>query len=170
VLAQLDAIPGVESASVDVTGRHFILTMRGKADPSRIRGKILKVLGTDAKQLEDPRFSEITSGGGEEELWLDSRNIRKLSLLEARMLSDTWGIAAAAAAELDPDTAVYLCECLRSEFVREFDRIRIQGGTSDRNWYVQAFPDVFDRAIRRLGEIPPARAAALRASLLQQIG
>jgi hypothetical protein len=170
VLAQLDAIPGVASASVDVTGRHFILTMQSKADPSRIRGEILKVLGTDAKQLEDPRFAEITPGGGEEELWLDSRNIRKLSLLEARMLSNRWGVAAAAAAGLDPDTAVYLCECLRSEFVREFDRVRNQGGTSDRNWYVQSFPEVFDRAIVRLGKIPPAQAAALRASLLQQIG
>jgi hypothetical protein len=169
VLAQLSTIPGVKSASVDVTGRHFTLTMRGKADPSRISGEVLKVLGTDAKQLEDPRLSQMTSGD-DEELWLDSRNIRKLSLLEARMLSNTWGIAAAAAAELDPETAVCLCESLRSEFVREFDRVRNLGGTSDRNWYVRAFPEVFDRAIRRLGEIPPAQAAALRASLLQQIG
>jgi len=170
VLAQLDAIPGVESARVDVTGRHFILTIQSEKSPSRITSRILKILGRDTQQLQDPRFAEINPSRGESELWLDSRNIRKLSLLEARMLSNRWGVAAAAAAALDPDTAVYLCECLRSEFVREFDRVRKQGGTSDRGWYVQSFPGVFDRAILRLEEIPPAQAAALRASLLQQIG
>jgi len=167
VLAQLNTIPGVAEVCVDVTGRLFRIVPRPGSDPSRIVSHILAVLGSESRFLRDPG---IRLDSGDDELWLNSGNIRTLSHIEARLLSERWGSEAARHARLDPDTALAMRELLRAELMQEFDRVHKEGGTDDRIWYRNAFPAAFERTLLRLAPITPEQAKAVKDSLFISLG
>jgi hypothetical protein len=148
VLAQLGTLPGVRAAHVELTGQYFILEpLSGRK--TAIVERALGILGPDSRLLDSPWQDEEISSLGKAELWLGSDTIRNLSMLEARILADRWGSAAARSAGLDANATFRLIWMLRRELNCEFNRVHGQGGVADRKWYLEAFPSAFDRlAIR----------------------
>jgi hypothetical protein len=168
VLARLNSIPGVAEANVEATGRHFLLVAGSGGNSSDISRKALEILGSDSHRLaadcEEEEIADFSSGG----LWFQVGTLLQLSYLEARILAERWGGAAASDSGLQPESAASFATMLRCELARCFARIHTQGGTEERNWYLRDFPDVFAHAISRAGgSITAEQAEALRAALLR---
>ncbi len=162
MLAQLDNITGVAGAQVDVTGRRFVLATTRKCNPEYVVGRALEILGPGCSLQQEMASSDE----GEEGIWLDSGNIRSLSLLEARILAFRWGAAASKAAGLPDDLSGRLPQLLESELATEFNRVHTSGGAADPGWHRRAFPAAFDRVIAAMRQIVPAQANAVLKSLL----
>ena len=165
MLARLNLIPAVAEALVDATGRHFVLFPQSGVDLATAAEQILSVLGENSCQeydLRDPGNGEALAIG---ELWFSAKDIRKLSLLEARMLAARWGGRAAADAGLRNEAGLRLSEFLSAELAREFNQVHDRGGTTDGDWYRRVFPAAFERSIARLKAITQSQADALLESL-----
>jgi len=133
VLARLSSITGALSARVDVTGRTFEIDLAGSDDCEPVVAEVEDLLGPGSRRLREPWCSAETERfDGDGDLWLDSASIRRLSLIEARMLSSNWGTSVARAAGLDRECADHLMMVMRRELVDEFDRVHEAGGTADR--------------------------------------
>jgi hypothetical protein len=167
VLARLSRIPHVAAAQVDATGRHFVLLPSEGADLDAVVAQALQILGTDSSHLKGPGIESQIGGFDLDELWVSSDNIRRLSLLEARMLAANWGEAAAKEAGLSGQETRHLVDLLRAELMKELDRVHAGGGTAERNWYRRSFPDAFERTIAAMEAISPSQAGSLKGSLLR---
>ncbi|HYK88369.1 MAG TPA: hypothetical protein VE398_06345 [Acidobacteriota bacterium] len=165
----MNRIPGVISAQVDVTGRHFVIIPGAEAIEESAIDQAIRILGPNSRDLKDPEFENPNEEYDLEEIWLTADNIRSLSLLEARILANNWGRSAAADADLPDDLALRLASRLRLELTKEFDRIHAQGGTMDRNWYRRAFPAAFERAVHGLSGLSGSQAGCVRDSLLRSL-
>lgn len=169
MLARLSKIPHVAAAQVDATGRHFVLLPSEGADPAAVASQALQILGPDSSHLQDPGIESLIGGFDLDELWVSFNNIRRLSLLEARILAANWGESAAREAGLSAQGAMHLADLLRAELMKELDRVHAEGGTSERTWYKRAFPDAFERAVAAMDMISSSQADILRKSLMRSL-
>jgi hypothetical protein len=166
VLAQLSTIPGVREAHVELTGQFFILEPLSGRKAALVE-RVLELLGPDSRLLDSPWQEEEIGSLGKAELWLSPDTIRNLSMLEARILADRWGSAAARSAGLDTAATFRLVWMLRRELNCEFNRVHAQGGVTDKKWYLQAFPGAFDRlAIRFEPHAKSSQVETVRKALL----
>jgi hypothetical protein len=148
VLARLSSIPGVTRARVDVTGHTFVIEPAKSADRTHIVEETLAALGPGSRHLEEPWCWLEGEGLDDGDLWFDARSIRTLSFIEARMLASAWGRTVAAQSELGPEAVDRLVIALRSELVREFERVHAEDGARARDWYATSFAEACRRAVR----------------------
>ncbi|HEU4396084.1 MAG TPA: hypothetical protein VFS92_11000 [Planctomycetota bacterium] len=128
MLAQLEALPGVDEARVDWTGEHFLLLLGEQADPGDVERRVARVLGAAPARLEGAARAEKVASFRRGEAWMRSGETLRLSDEEARVLAVRTGDAIAGEMGLDGVKADALRELLREEIFRAFQRIHAAAG------------------------------------------
>jgi hypothetical protein len=147
VLARLEAITGVRSASVDAAGEVFVVMLDPGAPESDVEGAIVAALARDARRLTRDEVQAELGPPTRRELWFGVDDLATLSYLECRLVAAR--VTSSLQKELDLGRAATerLSEAVREEMFSHVDRIHAGRFPSGR--FLEAWPDIARRAVAR---------------------
>ncbi len=167
MLAQLEAIDGVDSARVDWTGNRFLLALAASTDVDEFLAGAARLLGETTRRLPSRDEREQLDAFARGEPWLRSGETARLSAKEAEILSQRHALAAAQIVGLDAAQSDRLALIVREDLLRVFDEFA-RGSVPDRATITARWRDLADRVGKRSREFLTAAEAESVASALRE--
>lgn len=152
MLARLQAVPGVDSARVDSSGRFFWITFGDGADPAVGTARALGVLGKGARALGAADAEKQHAAHRRGDPWLGPDEVLTLSFVESRLLSVRIAAEAERRLATSPDQREALAEAIRRELFAAMERVHAEGGRGSSGWIYVEWPAIAAAAVDRCRE------------------
>jgi hypothetical protein len=149
VLARLDALPGVDAARVDSSGRFFWLTLDGRGDAAAVTEGARGVLGAGATPLPATAAATQLAASRRGDPWLTAREVMTLSYVESRLLSVRLAGEARRQAGVGPAEGEEIAEAIRAELFAAMERVHREGGRASSGWIHEEWPAIAASAAAR---------------------
>jgi hypothetical protein len=169
VLARLRKLAGVADARVECSGLFFVLSLTERADPDAAARAALDALGPGSRRVPSDEARPQLDARRRGEIWFSEEEIRALSYVEARIVTNRALAAATQGLSLAPAQVESIREAIRVEVFAAIDRVHDEGGRSSSGWFAAEWPGIVGRTRARLaGAVPEAILAETSARLVRQ--
>lgn len=148
MLAQIDAVNGVQEARVDWTGQSFLLSLDASARPEKVLAELTTILGPTAQRLQPAEEQEQIGTFRSGAPWLRAGETARMSAHEASVLAQRYATDAARDAGLDEERSGRLIALVQDELEKLFGRFE-QTGLPSRDVMTAEWRELAGRVAER---------------------